>query len=108
MAIGAPSTPAMKTESRTPASTPGGGPKFKEEKIFVTVRVRPLSKKEQLLKDQVAWECADDHTIVYKSSHERSNFPTSYTFGIVKKFILISLFHWWDYYFFSIVHYLIK
>lgn len=85
MAIGAPSTPVSRIESRTPASTPGGGPKVKEEKIFVTVRVRPLSKKEQALKDEVAWECADDHTVVYKSSNERSNLPSSFSFGNVKK-----------------------
>ncbi|KAK1302951.1 Kinesin-like protein NACK1 [Acorus calamus] len=53
MTIKTPSTPASKIE-RTPMSTPGG-PKV-EEKIFVTVRLRPLSKKEQMLKDQVAWE----------------------------------------------------
>ncbi|XP_058088244.1 kinesin-like protein NACK1 [Magnolia sinica] len=85
MAVGAPSTPASKMDgSRTPASTPGGfKSKAREEKIFVTVRVRPLSRKEQIVKDQVAWECADDHTILFKESQERSSAPTSYTFDRV-------------------------
>ncbi|GAV78374.1 Kinesin domain-containing protein/DUF3490 domain-containing protein [Cephalotus follicularis] len=64
MAVRTPGTPASKIE-RTPVSTPGG-PRSREEKIVVTVRLRPLSKREQLAKDQVAWECVDDHTIVYK------------------------------------------
>ncbi|MQL97117.1 hypothetical protein Taro_029803 [Colocasia esculenta] len=74
-----PSTPAFKID-RTPASTPCKGPK--EEKIFVTVRVRPLSKKELAMKDQVAWECVDENTIVSKSpSQDRSNSSALYTFG---------------------------
>lgn len=71
------STPASKIE-RTPASTPAGQ-RSKEEKIMVTVRLRPLNKKEQSAKDNVAWECIDDHTIVYKPMpHERSPQPTSF------------------------------
>lgn len=78
----APCTPASKLD-RIPISTPGG-PRAKEEKIFVTVRLRPLSRKEQAAKDQVAWECANDHTIVFKtSSNDRANSTASYTFGIV-------------------------
>uniref|UniRef100_A0A6V7QU12 Kinesin-like protein n=1 Tax=Ananas comosus var. bracteatus TaxID=296719 RepID=A0A6V7QU12_ANACO len=78
-----PSTPASSKMERTPMSTPGGS-RVKEEKIFVTVRVRPLSKKEQALKDQVAWECIDDHTILYTaSSQDRSSSPASYTFDRV-------------------------
>lgn len=89
-----PSTPASKMDrtpmsspssrvERTPISTPGG-PRVKEDKIFVTVRVRPLSKKEIALKDQGAWECIDDHTIVYKiPSQDRSNSQASYTFDKV-------------------------
>ncbi|OVA13840.1 Kinesin [Macleaya cordata] len=78
----APSTPASKIE-RTLASTPGGS-KVKEEKIVVTVRLRPLNKREQSLKDQVAWECIDDQTIIYKPPpQERSVVPTSYTFDKV-------------------------
>ncbi|KAL0442040.1 UNVERIFIED_CONTAM: Kinesin-like protein NACK1 [Sesamum radiatum] len=50
---------------RTPVATPGGH-RAKEEKIVVTVRLRPLNKREQLSKDQMAWECTDDNTIIYK------------------------------------------
>ncbi|XP_039144180.1 kinesin-like protein KIN-7A [Dioscorea cayenensis subsp. rotundata] len=77
-----PGTPASKIE-RTPMSTPGG-PRAKEEKIFVTVRVRPLSKKEQALKDQVAWDCVDDNTIVFKApSQDRLSSSPFYTFDKV-------------------------
>ncbi|KAF9593644.1 hypothetical protein IFM89_024461 [Coptis chinensis] len=77
-----PGTPASKMD-RTPASTPGG-PKAREEKIVVTVRLRPLSKRELNLKDQVAWECVDDQTIIYKPpSQERSIASASYTFDKV-------------------------
>ncbi|TQD90657.1 hypothetical protein C1H46_023804 [Malus baccata] len=76
------STPASKID-RTPVSTPGG-PRAKEEKIVVTVRLRPLNKREQLAKDQVAWECLDDNTIVYKPPpQERSVQPAPFTFDKV-------------------------
>ncbi|KAF7136003.1 hypothetical protein RHSIM_Rhsim08G0130900 [Rhododendron simsii] len=75
-------TPASKIE-RTPVSTPGGS-KVKEEKIVVTVRLRPLNKREQLAKDQVAWECIDEHTIVHKPpTQERATQPASFTFDRV-------------------------
>ncbi|KAF8401150.1 hypothetical protein HHK36_014454 [Tetracentron sinense] len=80
MMIRTPVTPSSKIE-RTPSSTPGG-PKAREEKIFVTVRVRPLSQKEQALNDQAAWDCKDENTILFKSSnHERATVP--YTFDKV-------------------------
>jgi hypothetical protein len=80
MTIRTPGTPASKID-RTPATTPGGA-KAKEEKIVVTVRLRPLNKKEQLAKDQVAWDCVDDHTIVFKPpSQERAAQPASFVFG---------------------------
>jgi centromeric protein E len=63
--------------------TPGGSTRVKEEKIFVTVRVRPLSKKELALKDQVAWECDDNQTILYKGPPQDRAAPTSYTFDKV-------------------------
>ncbi|KAM0881257.1 hypothetical protein ACQ4PT_033051 [Festuca glaucescens] len=65
---------------RTPSLTPGGSSKSKEEKIFVTVRVRPLSKKELAVKDQAVWECADSQTITYKAPPQDRAAPTSYTF----------------------------
>lgn len=76
-----PGTPASKIEKATPVSTPVG-PKASEEKIVVTVRLRPLNKRELLAKDQVAWECVDDHTIVHKPPpQERVPQPVSFTFG---------------------------
>lgn len=80
MTVKTPSTPASKID-RTPATTPGGN-KEKEEKIVVTIRLRPLNKKEQLAKDQIAWECPDDHTIVHKPNpHERTAQPAAFMFG---------------------------
>ncbi|XP_019054129.1 PREDICTED: kinesin-like protein NACK1 isoform X2 [Nelumbo nucifera] len=79
MTVNTPATPVSKID-RTPVSTPGGT-KVKEEKIVVTVRLRPLSRREQSLKDQVAWECIDDQTIVFKPPpQDRLLTPASYTF----------------------------
>lgn len=76
-----PGTPVSKIE-RTPISTPGGS-RVREEKIVVTVRLRPLNKREQLAKDNVSWECIDDHSIVYKPlPQERVVQPSSFTFGM--------------------------
>lgn len=73
-------TPASKIQ-RTPSSTPGGPRVDREEKILVTVRVRPLSRREQALYDLIAWDYPDDHTIVFKNpNHDRP--ATLYTFGI--------------------------
>ncbi|XP_027065878.2 kinesin-like protein NACK2 [Coffea arabica] len=82
MRIGTPiTTPSSKTR-RTPSCTPGGGPKAQEEKILVTVRVRPLSPKEQAAYDLIAWEFSDEHTIISKNlTHERPTGP--YTFDKV-------------------------
>ena len=73
-----PGTPKIE---RTPTHTPGGSSRSKEEKIFVTVRVRPLSKKELAVKDQAGWECTDSQTIIYKGPSQDRAAPTSYTFG---------------------------
>lgn len=80
MMVGTPATPFSKIQ-RTPLSTPGG-PKVCEEKIRVTVRVRPLNRKEQAMYDLIAWDCTDENTIVFKNpNHERPTAP--YTFGIL-------------------------
>uniref|UniRef100_A0A5B7CB36 Kinesin-like protein n=1 Tax=Davidia involucrata TaxID=16924 RepID=A0A5B7CB36_DAVIN len=80
MMVGTPTTPASKIR-RTPSCTPGG-PKVREEKILVTVRVRPLSPKEQAAYDLIAWDCTDEHTIVSRNLyHERPTGP--YTFDKV-------------------------
>ncbi|XP_059644226.1 kinesin-like protein NACK1 [Cornus florida] len=82
MTVRNPVTPSSKID-RTPVSTPGG-PKAREEKIVVTVRLRPLNRREQSTKDQVAWECIDDQTIVYKPPpQDRSAQPASFTFDKV-------------------------
>lgn len=81
MTVKTPGTPASKID-RTPVSTPGG-PRAREDKIVVTVRLRPLNRREQLAKDQVAWDCIDDYTIMYKPPpNERATQPASFTFGI--------------------------
>ncbi|XP_020203343.1 kinesin-like protein NACK1 [Cajanus cajan] len=82
MTMKTPGTPASKID-RTPVSTPGGA-RAREEKIVVTVRLRPLNRREQLAKDQVAWDCINDYTIVYKPpTHDRASQPASFTFDKV-------------------------
>ncbi|KAJ0032040.1 hypothetical protein Pint_13577 [Pistacia integerrima] len=78
--VGTPATPLCKIQ-RTPSCTPGG-PKVSEEKILVTVRMRPLNRKEQAMYDLIAWDCIDDQKIVFKNpNHERPTIP--YTFDKV-------------------------
>ena len=78
MLVRTPGTPLSKIQ-RTAFSTPGG-PRTREEKILVTVRLRPLSRREQALYDLIAWECVDDHSIVFNSPNQERA-ATSYTFG---------------------------
>ncbi|KAI3733247.1 hypothetical protein L1987_64467 [Smallanthus sonchifolius] len=55
-----------------------------EEKIFVTVRVRPLNAKEIAKNDTSDWECVSNNTIIYKNAlTERSMYPNAYTFDRV-------------------------
>ncbi|KAF8011065.1 hypothetical protein BT93_J1626 [Corymbia citriodora subsp. variegata] len=57
-----------------------------EEKIFVSVRLRPLNQKEISRNDVSDWECIDDNTIIYRSNlsvSERSMYPAAYTFDRV-------------------------
>lgn len=61
---------------------PSGG----EEKILVSVRLRPLNEKETARNDVLDWECINDNTIIYRSNlsvSERSMYPTAYTFDRV-------------------------
>lgn len=92
MTVRTPGTPSSKID-RTPVSTPG--PRAREEKIVVTVRLRPLSKREQLAKDQVAWECIDDNTIIYKPpSQDRSTTQaSSFTFGTYHVYLIFHGFY---------------
>ncbi|XAR51115.1 Plus-end-directed kinesin ATPase [Bertholletia excelsa] len=76
MTLGTPATPASKI--RTPACTPGG-PKAREEKILVTVRVRPLNPREQAAYDLIAWDCTDERTIASRNlNHDRPTGPYTY------------------------------
>lgn len=76
---GNPTTPLSKIQ-RMPSYTPGGT-RFHEEKMLVTVRVRPLNRREQALYDLIAWDFIDDKIIVPKNvNQERPS--TTYTFGM--------------------------
>ncbi|KAJ8553453.1 hypothetical protein K7X08_024131 [Anisodus acutangulus] len=82
MTVRTPGTPASKID-KTPATTPNGN-RAREEKIVVTVRLRPLNKRELSAKDHAAWECIDDHTIIYRPlPQERAAQPASFTFDKV-------------------------
>ncbi|KAG0586149.1 hypothetical protein M758_2G098300 [Ceratodon purpureus] len=69
----------------TVAMERGGGTQFArvrsgEEKIYVTVRVRPLSSKEVARSDVSDWVCTNHNTIAYKHAlPDRSPFPATYT-----------------------------
>lgn len=81
MTVSAPVTPATKIR-RTPSSTPSGGPRFSEEKILVTVRIRPLTPRELAAYDLIAWDCTDENTVVSRNlNHDRHN--GTYTFDRV-------------------------
>lgn len=70
------------TEAGVESPTLIGG---NDEKIFVSVRLRPLNGKEIARNDVSDWECVNDNTVVYNNANlsvtERSMYPTSYTFG---------------------------
>ena len=60
------------------------GSSGREEKIFVSVRLRPLNVKERVKNEEADWECINDETVIYRSHlslAERSMYPTAYTFG---------------------------
>lgn len=81
--IGLPRTPSSKINRANPSSTPGGS-RVTEENILVTVRMRPLNSREHAKYDLIAWDCPDDHTIVFKNPNpERA--AAKYSFGIFHK-----------------------
>ncbi|KAK7360160.1 hypothetical protein VNO77_02140 [Canavalia gladiata] len=62
------------------------GPTGSEERIIVSVRLRPLNEKEVARNDFSEWECINDTTIMYRSNlsaTERSLYPTAYSFDRV-------------------------
>ncbi|KAK4387481.1 Kinesin-like protein KIN-7E [Sesamum angolense] len=55
-----------------------------EEKIFVSVRLRPLNERELSKNDIPEWECINNTTIIFKNGlQERSLSPAAYTFDRV-------------------------
>lgn len=55
-----------------------------EDKILVSVRLRPLNAKENAKYDISDWECINENTIIFKNNlsvPERSQYPAAYTFG---------------------------
>ena len=61
------------------------GVKITEEKIFVSVRVRPINDREMERHDFSVWECygTEKNTITctYSNDRQRSLTPQSYAFG---------------------------
>ncbi|KAL2329019.1 hypothetical protein Fmac_022446 [Flemingia macrophylla] len=54
----------------------------REEKILVSIRLRPLNEKEIAANESADWECINDTTILYRNTlREGSTFPSAYTFG---------------------------
>ncbi|MED6181353.1 hypothetical protein PIB30_018686 [Stylosanthes scabra] len=61
-------------------------PADREERILVSVRLRPLNDKERARNDVSEWECINDTTVIYRSNlspSDRSLYPTAYTFDRV-------------------------
>lgn len=56
-----------------------------EEKILVSVRVRPLNEKEKTRNDGCDWECINNTTIICKY-HNLPDRP-SYTFGKILNYL---------------------
>lgn len=62
----------------------GIGSNPQEEKIFVSIRVRPLNEKEISRNDVSDWECINNTSIIFKHAlPDRAMFPTAYTFGML-------------------------
>jgi centromeric protein E len=53
-----------------------------EERILVSVRLRPVNAREAERGDGSDWECAGPTTLMFRGNiPERAMFPTSYTYG---------------------------
>ncbi|XP_059459574.1 kinesin-like protein KIN-7I isoform X2 [Corylus avellana] len=69
-------------EQMMQGGTPGSN--GQEERIFVSVRVRPLNEKEILRNDASDWECINGNSIKFKHNlPDRAMFPSSYTYDRV-------------------------
>ena len=65
-----------------PASPLGLNNNGRQERIFVSVRLRPLNSKEIQSNDFADWECISNTTIFFKNClGERSMYPNAYHFG---------------------------
>ena len=74
--------------SETPTSNGG------EERIFVSIRVRPLNEKEKARYDVSEWECVSANTIRFKNSglaEQRSISMDGYTFGKKMFYMLLPI-----------------
>ncbi|KAI0514286.1 hypothetical protein KFK09_010321 [Dendrobium nobile] len=66
------------------AGNGGAGGGGNEERIYVSVRVRPLSSREIERKDPSDWEVINDTTIIFKNNlPDRSMSPGAYTYDRV-------------------------
>ncbi|CAI7795693.1 unnamed protein product [Closterium sp. NIES-53] len=64
-----------------PVSRASVGLKATSEKIFVSVRVRPLNRKEAASGDRVVWRIQEPNTLHFlEPLPERSPYPAAYTF----------------------------
>ncbi|XP_022984728.1 kinesin-like protein KIN-7G isoform X2 [Cucurbita maxima] len=58
----------------------------REERILVSVRLRPLNEKEVSRNEVSEWECINDNTVIFRNAlslAERSVYPSAYTFDRV-------------------------
>lgn len=65
-----------------------------EERIFVSIRVRPLNERERARHDVSEWECISANTIRYKNSgvsEQRSLSNDAYPFGNIIYMLLLSI-----------------
>ncbi|KAL2346274.1 hypothetical protein Fmac_000274 [Flemingia macrophylla] len=67
----------------TPSMAQEHGNAAQEERIFVSIRVRPLNEKEKARHDVSDWECISGNTIRFKNAEPRSLSMDTYTFGKV-------------------------
>ncbi|XP_021741993.1 kinesin-like protein KIN-7E isoform X2 [Chenopodium quinoa] len=65
-----------------------------EERILVSVRLRPLNHKETCRNEPLDWECIDHTTIVYNNNNlspERSLYPNSFTFDALLIILILAI-----------------